>query len=98
VAAGVALAAGGAAIGTWVAANDEYGRLRAVCYSALGCTEEDVRASPAGALETATNALWIGALVAGAGAVALFVIEGLAGEHGPAVAIGPGSIEVRGSF
>src|SRR5262249_13123876 len=72
IAAGVAVAAGGASVATWIAANDAFPSIRDRCVT-VGCDDADVAGSSAAALETATNVLWIGAVIAGATAVALFV-------------------------
>jgi tetratricopeptide (TPR) repeat protein len=86
-------------VALWIAANGVYDDLRLEC-GAIGCTHERIDESGGPALVTATNALLVSSLVAGAATAALFMIELLASDDESALAlgVGPGSFAARLRF
>lgn len=97
VTAALALAVGGAAIGTWVAANDTYGARERGC-GVAGCSDAEL--GEVQTLVDATNVLWISALVIGAGAgVALAFELGMPSDETEVRAsIGLGGLSIEGTF
>lgn len=93
-------AASGAGIGVaWALANDAYGSLEASC-RARGCDESQIAASEVQARLDATTAMWVVTGLLAAATVTLFVLEapGVLGGAEAEVAVGPGRVELRGSF
>jgi tetratricopeptide (TPR) repeat protein len=95
----LAIGAGGAAIGTWVAANDAYGAADRDC-GASGCSEG--RLSEIATLVDATNGLWVSALVLGVGAAIALPLElTTGGSEGAGTAwleLRPGGLALGGTF
>lgn len=99
-----ALAFGGAAIGLWVLANDQYATLDRGCLALRGgCTAEEISASGVELDVTLTNVFFVGSLVL-AGATALALVLELsstpAATDGTSVSLrlAPGSVAIEGSF
>lgn len=102
VAGASALAFGGVAIGTWVAANDRYAALERECLIPRdGCTDEEIGGVEG--LVVATNVFFVGSLVltglTGL-ALALELTSGSSGEPAPTarLLVGPGSLGVEGTW
>lgn len=100
---GVALAAGGAAIGTWIAANDQYAALERGCFAMAGsCNDAEISASGVEGLVTATNVLLISSLVLAAGTGVALALEltspGDATSPHARLGVGLGSVFLDGSF
>jgi tetratricopeptide (TPR) repeat protein len=94
----LALGATGAAVGTWVGANDAYGAADRDC-AAVGCSEGTV--SSIATLVDATNGLWVSALVLGAGAAIALPLElTMGGSDGvrARLALRPGGLSLGGTF
>jgi len=101
IAAGVAVAAGVGAGLTWWQANEQYAGLEIggdgeACMP--NCQPEHT--SSVSTLVTVTNVLLVTSIVAGAGAILLFFVEGSGddGDESLSVGIGPGSVTLRGRF
>ena len=106
VAGGLALATGGVAIGTWVAANNAYGDLSNQC-GARGCTNQEIAGSNVETLVLVTNVFLVGSLVltaATGGVLAIELVTSGGGDGGSAeqpsaeLVIGVGNVGVRGRF
>lgn len=97
---GLALVAGGLAIGFWVAANDQYGGLERGCFALGGCSDADIAASGVESSVTLTNVFLVSSLVlVAATAVALPIELTTTGSSTPvALRLGPGSLALSGSF
>jgi hypothetical protein len=106
VAAGTALAVGGAAIGVYVSANGERDDISDACQAMpLGkCTEADrdqrIEDSSIGTKETVSTALLVVSLTAAATAGFLFWFEGRPDRNEPSAAVGllPGGVQLVGQF
>lgn len=97
--ASIALALGGAAIGTWVAANDAYQARERGCFAAGGCGDDEL--SSVQVLVDATNGLWISALIVGVAASTALGFElGTPADDGHTVRaqVGIGSLSIEGTF
>jgi tetratricopeptide (TPR) repeat protein len=100
---GVALVAGGLAIGFWVAANDQYGSLDASC-GVRGCTDQEIADSGVETSLVLTNVFLVSSLVLLAATGATIGIEiALAGNGGSeeptaSLRIGPGALTLAGTF
>jgi hypothetical protein len=98
---GLALALAGGAIATGVVANDKYGELENGCGAMGGCTDAQIDDSGVETLALVTNVLWGVAGAAAIAAVVLFFVEGGNDDDDQremAIGIGPGSVQIRGSF
>lgn len=96
VALGATALAGGAAGLSWALANDAYGSLEQSCY-ARGCSDAQIASSDVQARLDATTAMLVVSGVLAAATIVLFIVEAPSTVE-TSVAIGPGSLEVRGTF
>lgn len=101
IAAGLALASFGAAVGTWLHATSTYDGLRGTCGTA-GCSDQDIDDSGVATAIDATTALLITGGVLGAAALVLFFVEPIfasdSGSETVALQIGPGLIALRAAW
>jgi len=100
---GLALATGGAAIGTWIAANDQYAALERGCFAVAGsCSDAEIAARGVEGLVTATNVLLVSSIVLAAGTGVALALEltspGEATSAHARLGVGLGSVFVDGSF
>lgn len=104
VAGAAALAFGGVAIGTWVAANDAYGALERGCLAGGGCSDGEIAASDVEELVLTTNVFFVSALLAtGLSGLALGIeLASAPGAEGAGASarlrLGPASVAVEGIF
>lgn len=82
LAGGLALAVGIGAGVTWAVANDQYAQLDARC-GAAGCPRAEIDASGAPGLVTATNVLFVSAIVAALCSATAWTLYALDVGHGP---------------
>ncbi|MBX7191314.1 MAG: tetratricopeptide repeat protein [Sandaracinaceae bacterium] len=93
------LASTGAAIGVWVDGQATFDQLRSDCAARMGCSEDEIASSSAHTSETVTNVLVVASALLGTATAISFLAEGFStGGTRVYVDLGPGSLQLRGSF